>query len=69
MQHPSAEIIIPWMNKQIKTLVTEKTVLYKLLKQRMLTSNSPGKLDALQANWQSSINFSQFEYYRKIFKK
>ena len=35
----------------------------------MLNSSSLGKLDALQANLQSSINFSQFEYYRKIVKK
>ena len=61
--------IIPWMNKQIKTLITEINVLYELLKQRMLNSSSLGKLDALQANLQSSINFSQFEYYRKIVKK
>ena len=57
------------MNKQIKTLITEINVLYELLKQRMLNSSSLGKLDALQANLQSSINFSQFEYYRKIVKK
>ena len=57
------------MNKQIKTLITEINVLYELLKQRMLNSSSLGKLDALQTNLQSSINFSQFEYYRKIFKK
>ena len=57
------------MNKQIKALITEKNVLYKLLKQRILNSNLLGKLDALQAKLQSSINFSQLEFYRKIFKK
>ena len=48
----------PWMNKQIKTLVTEKSALYKHLKRRMLNSKLLNKLDALQARLQSSINFS-----------
>ena len=58
-----------WMNKQIKTLIAKKNALHKRLKQRMLSSKLLDKLDALQAKLQSSINFFQFEYYRKISKK
>ena len=35
----------------------------------MLNSKLFDKLDALQGKLQSSINFSQFEYYRKTQKK
>ena len=59
----------PWMNKQIKTLFAEKNALYKRLKQRMVISQLLDKLDALQAKLQSSINFFQFNYCRKISKK
>ena len=55
----------PWMNKQIKTLITGK--------KGLLSSKLPDRLDAfidaLQGKLQSSIHFSQFEYYRKILKK
>ena len=57
------------MNEQIKTLIAEKGTLYKRLKRRMLNSKLLDKFDALQAKLQSSINFFQFEYYRKISKK
>ena len=57
------------MNKQIKTLVAEKKALHKRQKRRTLNSKLLDKVDALQAKLQSSINFFQFEYYRKIFKK
>ena len=57
------------MNKKTKALITKKSVLYKLLNQKMLKANSPRKLDTFQAKLLSSINFSQFEYYRKIFKR
>ena len=57
------------MHKQIKTLITEKNALYKRLKRRMANSKLLDKLDALQAKLQSSINFFQFKYYRKISKK
>ena len=60
---------LPWMNKQIKTLVAEKKALDKRQKRRTLNSKLLDKVDALQAKLQSSINFFQFEYYRKIFKK
>ena len=59
----------PWMNKQIKTLIAEKNALYKHLKGRMVNSKLLDKLDALQAKLQSSINFFQLKYYRKISKK
>ena len=63
----------PWMNKQIKTLITGKKDLYKRLKRIILNSKLPDRLDAfidaLQGKLQSSIHFSQFEYYRKILKK
>ena len=58
----------PWMNKQIKTFVVEKNTHYKCLKRRMLNSKLFDKPDALQTKLQSSINFSQFESYRKISK-
>ena len=35
----------------------------------MLNSKLLDKLDGLQAKLQSSINFFQFEYYRKISKQ
>ena len=35
----------------------------------MLSSKLPDKLHALQAKLQSSTNFFQFEYYRKISKQ
>ena len=54
--------------KQIKNFIAEKNALYKCLKQRMLNSKLLGKLDALEAKLQSSINFSKFEYYSKITK-
>ena len=57
------------MNKQIKTLIAEETALYKRLKRRMLNSKLLDKFDALQAKLQSSVNFFQFKYYRKISKK
>ena len=57
------------MNNQIKTLVAEKNALHKFLKRRMLNSKLLDKPDALQAKLQTSINFLQFEYYRKISKK
>ena len=57
------------MNKRIGTLIAEKSALYKRLKRRMLNSKLLDKLDALQAKPQSSINFFQFESYRKISKK
>ena len=56
------------MNKKIKALITKQSVLYKLLNEKMLSANSLRKLDAFQAKLLSSINFSQFEYYRKTFK-
>ena len=59
----------PWMNKQIETLFAEKNALYKRLKQRIVISQLLDKLDALQAKLQSSINFFQFNYYKKISKK
>ena len=62
----------PWMNNQIKTVIAGKKGLYKRLKWRILNSKLLDKLDAfidaLQAKLQSSIHFSQFEYYRKISK-
>ena len=57
------------MKKQIKTLIAEKNAFYKILKRRLLNSKLLDKLDALQATLQSSINFFQFEYYRKISTK
>ena len=60
------------MNDQIKTVIAGKKGLYKRLKRRILNSKLLDKLDAfidaLQAKLQSSIHFSQFEYYRKISK-
>ena len=48
----------PWMNKQIKTIISEKNALYKHLMGRMVNSNLLDKLDALQAKLQSSLTFS-----------
>ena len=47
----------PWMNKQIKKLISEKNALYKLLKRRMVNSKLLDKLDALQAKLQSLSTF------------
>ena len=47
----------------------EKNAFYKRLKRRMVNSKLLDKLDALEAKLQSSINFFQFKYYRKISKK
>ena len=58
----------PWMKKQIKTLITDKSALYKRMKRRMVNSKLLDKLDALQAKLQSSVNFFQFKCYRKISK-
>ena len=49
----------PWMNKQIKTLIAEKT-LYQRLNQRMLNSKLLDKLDASTAKLQNLINFFHF---------
>ena len=57
------------MNKQTKTLIPEKNVLYKRLKRRIFNPKLLDKLDALQAKLQSSINFFQLEYYREISEK
>ena len=57
------------MNKQIKTLIAEKNAPYKRLKRWMLNSKFLDKRDALQAKLHGSINFFQFEDYRKISKK
>ena len=57
------------MNKQTKTLIPEKSVLYKRLKRRIFNPKLLDKLDALQAKLQSSINFFQLEYYREISEK
>ena len=57
------------MIKQIETLIWEKNTLYKRPKRRMLNSKLHDKLYVFQAKLQSSINFLQFEYYRKISKK
>ena len=46
-----------------------KSALCKSLKRKMLSSKLPDKLHALQAKLQSSTNFFQFEYYRKISKQ
>ena len=46
-----------------------KNALYKRLKLRILNSKLLDKLDALLAKPQSSINFFQFKYYRKISKQ
>ena len=46
-----------------------KNALYKHLKRRMLSSKLFDKLDALQGKLQSSTNFFQFVYYRKISKQ
>ena len=49
----------PWMNKQIKILIAEKT-LYQRLKQRMLNSKLLDKLGASTAKLQRLINFFHF---------
>ena len=61
------KILTRWTDK-LKHLLRKKN-LYKRLKRRMLNSKLFDKLDALQGKLQSSINFSQFEYYRKTQKK
>ena len=57
------------MTKLIKTLIARRNALYKCLRRRRLNSKLLDKLDAFQAKLQSSINFFQFEYYRKISEK
>ena len=59
----------PWMNKQIKTLIAEKSAFYKYLERRTINSKFLDKIDGLQAKLQSPINILQFKYYRKISKK
>ena len=58
-----------WMNKQIKTLIAEKSSLYKRLKQKMVNSKVLDKLHALQAKLQGLSNFFQYKCYMKISKK
>ena len=60
------KILLPGCTNKLKNLLRKKNALYKRLKQRMLNPNLLDKLDALQAKLQSSINFLQFEYYRKF---
>ena len=59
---------VPWMNKQIETVIGEKNALCKSLKRRMVNSKLLDKLDTLEAKLQISINFFQLSTIGKSLK-